>query len=89
MSITSTMDGYTTCLPREYYLDEGIFQEELRKVFAKQWLLVGHVSQIRTSGQYYVKQVGTESMIIARDREGRVWSSRILRSWRDFRRNDR
>lgn len=66
---------YSTCLSREYYFDEAIFQAELKQVFARQWLLVGHVSQIKAPGQFYVRQVGPESLIIARDRAGaiRAW----------------
>lgn len=61
-----------TALPREYYVSESIYQQELDKVFRRQWLLVGHVSGVKQVGQYYVKQVGPESLIIARDGQHRV-----------------
>lgn len=59
-------------LPREYYVSEAIFQRELEQVLYRQWLLVGHVSGARQPGQYFVKQVGPESLIITRDAQGRV-----------------
>ncbi|HUI61479.1 MAG TPA: aromatic ring-hydroxylating dioxygenase subunit alpha [Steroidobacteraceae bacterium] len=65
-------DSLVTNLPREYYFSEAIFEQELDKVLARQWLLVGHVSLVKNPGDYYVRQVGPESLIIARDRNGRV-----------------
>lgn len=70
--VTSQHDKYFTILPREYYVSEEIFQQELTKVLSRQWLLVGHASSVRKSGDYFVKQVGPESLIIARDQEGEV-----------------
>lgn len=61
---------FSTILPRESYLSEAIYQEELRKIFNRQWLLVGHVSSVKNPGDFYVKQVGPESMIIVRDPGG-------------------
>jgi phenylpropionate dioxygenase-like ring-hydroxylating dioxygenase large terminal subunit len=62
----------TTALPRDYYLSESIFQKEIEKVLARQWLLVGHVSQVRKAGDYFVKQIGSESLIILRDDAGKI-----------------
>jgi Rieske 2Fe-2S family protein len=63
---------FTTNLPREYYLSEEIFQTELRKVFCRQWLYAGRTSQVKEPGDFYVRDVGPESLIIARDQEGNV-----------------
>ncbi len=59
-------------LPRDYYVSDDIYQQELKKVFARQWLSVGHVSLAPNPGDYFVKQVGPESMIIARDKAGKL-----------------
>jgi phenylpropionate dioxygenase-like ring-hydroxylating dioxygenase large terminal subunit len=63
---------YFTSLPREYYLSEEIFREELAKVITRQWLYAGHVSMLPQPGSYYVRDVGPESLIITRDEAGRV-----------------
>lgn len=57
---------------REEYLSEENYQQEIKKLFHRQWLLVGHTSQVKNNGDYYVKQVGAESMIIARDHTGKL-----------------
>jgi Rieske 2Fe-2S family protein len=64
--------SYFTNLPREYYFSEDMYQQELDKVLGRQWLLVGHVSSVKKPGDYFVKQVGPESLIIARDQQGTV-----------------
>lgn len=61
-----------TNLPRDYYVSEAIFQEELRKIFQRQWLTVGHIGLLPNPGDFYVKQVGPESMIFIRDDTGRI-----------------
>lgn len=72
MNAPLTQAPIGTALPREYYVSQDIFDQELKQVFARQWLLVGHVSSVRRPGDYYVKQVGPESMIVTRDPSGRV-----------------
>lgn len=79
MSVTNGIDevqaddrSYSTNLPREYYVSPAIFEEEIRKVFHRQWLVAGHISLIPNPGDYYVKQVGPESMIFARDTQGDI-----------------
>jgi len=63
---------YVSNLPRDYYLSSEIFEQELRRVLSRQWLLVGHVSSVRDPGDYYVKRVGPETLIIVRDKSGRI-----------------
>jgi phenylpropionate dioxygenase-like ring-hydroxylating dioxygenase large terminal subunit len=61
-----------TALSREQYLSQAIYEAELKKIHCRQWLLVGHISLLKNPGDYYVKQVGPESLIIARDSSQRV-----------------
>ena len=71
--MTDTMPPrQVTALHRNDYLSQDVFERELRQVFAKQWLVVGHVSLVRSAGDYFVKQVGPESLLIARDKEMRL-----------------
>src|SRR5262245_19048767 len=64
--------GFVTSLPREYYVSEEIFQTELERVFERQWLFAAHVSQVPRPGDFVVRQIGPESLIIARDPDGRL-----------------
>jgi Rieske 2Fe-2S family protein len=59
-------------LPQQYFVSPQIFAEEQEKIFAKQWLLVGHQSQIVNVGDYVVQRVIGESLIVIRDKNQKV-----------------
>jgi Rieske 2Fe-2S family protein len=54
-------------LPQKYFVSQEIFAEEQKKIFLKEWLLVGHQSQIAKPGDYFVIEVAGESLIVIRD----------------------
>lgn len=62
---------YST-LPRQYYTSEQIFREETQRIFYERWLCVGRLEQIPNPGDYFVQQVGMESLIITKTRQGEV-----------------
>jgi Rieske 2Fe-2S family protein len=68
-------------LPQRYFVSPEIFAEEQKRIFAGQWVLAGHQSQIAKLGDYFVADVGPpsadsgvakESLIIVRDKNGKV-----------------
>jgi len=59
-------------LAQKYFVSPEVFAEEQKKIFAKEWLLVGHQSQIATPGDYIVQRVNGESLIIIRDKGGEI-----------------
>src|SRR6202166_3427452 len=59
-------------ISREIFIDDGIYAEELEKLFARMWLFVGHASQIKNPGDFFVSRMGEESVILCRDREGKI-----------------
>ena len=54
-------------LDQQFYVDEIIFKLDLENFFFKQWIFVGHVSRIPNIGDYFLLNVGNESIIIIRD----------------------
>jgi glycine betaine catabolism A len=54
-------------LEQKYFVSPEIFADEQRKIFSKQWVSVGHQSQIAKPGDYFVIEVGGESLIVIRD----------------------
>lgn len=52
--------------------DPEIYDLELQRIFAKTWLLLGHESEIRNAGDYIVRDMGEDQVIVTRHREGRV-----------------
>jgi glycine betaine catabolism A len=59
-------------LPQRYFVSGELFDEELEKIFARHWALVGHQSEVAEAGDFFLADVSGESVIITRDREGAV-----------------
>lgn len=56
-----------TSLPREYYLSDEILEREHERIFRKQWLYVAHGSELPSTGDYIVREVLGESVVLVRD----------------------
>ena len=54
-------------LPQEYFVSSETFAKEQEKIFAKHWLLVGHQSQLKKSGDFFLATIAGESLIVVRD----------------------
>lgn len=61
-------------LPAHYYTSEEIFAQELERIFYNRWVFVGRQEEIPHPGDYIVRTVGTEQLILLRDRQGAVRS---------------
>ena len=59
-------------ISREIFVNENIYEEEKAQVFARSWLYVGHESQIKKPGDFFVSKMGEESVILTRDQKGEV-----------------
>ena len=59
-------------LPRPFYTDPEILNEEFEQVFNHQWLFAGHVRQIPKIGDFFTYELGHESLIIVRDASNAV-----------------
>jgi nitrite reductase/ring-hydroxylating ferredoxin subunit len=69
---TGLVDLAAGQISREIFVNEEIYQQELERLFARVWLFVGHESQIPKPGDYFVSGMGEESVILCRDRTGKV-----------------
>jgi phenylpropionate dioxygenase-like ring-hydroxylating dioxygenase large terminal subunit len=52
------------------YTDPAIFQEELRKIWFRTWVYVGHESEVPNANDYVMKSIGPEPVIMTRDKSG-------------------
>src|SRR5947207_14977266 len=59
-------------LPQKYFVSPDIFVKEQAEIFSKEWLLVGHQSQIAKSGEYFLAQIAGESLIVGRDQKSAI-----------------
>jgi fatty-acyl-CoA synthase len=54
------------------YTDPHIFEEELEKIFYSTWIYVGHESEVSEPGDYCLKRIGRQSVILCRDEDCQV-----------------
>jgi Rieske 2Fe-2S family protein len=57
-------------LEGRYYASEEQFQADLEQIFFESWICIGRSEQIAEPGDYFLYNLGNESLIIVRDRAG-------------------
>jgi Rieske 2Fe-2S family protein len=67
---TTTFQQGSRTLPRDYYTAEATLAEERERVFARGWNCVGRVSSLASPGDYVVREIAGESLIVLRDGRG-------------------
>src|SRR3954454_2857278 len=67
-ALTETFAPGAKTLPQRYFVSGELFEEELEKIFARHWVMVGHQSEVAQAGDYFVRDVANESIIILRDK---------------------
>jgi len=59
-------------LPQKYFISPEVFAQERSKIFSKVWLLVGHQSQLKKSGDFFLVTIAGESLIVVRDQKSEI-----------------
>lgn len=54
------------------YTDQSIFAEELRKIWYRTWVFVGHESEVPQPNDYVRKRLGLQDVIMTRDKDGEL-----------------
>ena len=70
-TITTYQPGART-LPRELFVSPEVFAEERRRIFSRMWNIVGRASTLANAGDYIVRDIGGDSVIIVRNRAGEL-----------------
>ena len=69
---TSETQSVATTLPARYYTDPEFFRDELERFYCQRWICAGRSDQIPAPGDYFLREVAGESVIVTRDRENRL-----------------
>lgn len=59
-------------LPPSAYIDADFYNWEVEHIFKKQWLCVGHVSQLPNPGDYFNITLLNEPIVVVRSKDGEV-----------------
>ena len=57
---------------RKAYVDAELFELEMERIFERLWVYIGHESQVKQPGDYYLAQVGRQPMVMTRDHDGKI-----------------
>jgi glycine betaine catabolism A len=66
------VEHVATTLPAKYYTDTALFKDELERFFCRMWVCVGRTDHIPNVGDYFLRNVAGESIIVTRDDDGAV-----------------
>jgi phenylpropionate dioxygenase-like ring-hydroxylating dioxygenase large terminal subunit len=59
-------------IPLFVYSDPDVYRLELERVFGRVWLFVAHESELEEEGAFVVRQMGEQSVIVARGDDGEI-----------------
>ena len=68
---TASLDHAYT-IPASWYINEGLYDLELKTVFSNNWLLAGRRDQLQKPGQYVTTDIGTEPIVVVRDNDSTI-----------------
>ena len=61
-------------LEQQFYTDEAIFRAEMERIFRRGWLFAGHTFQIPRPGDYFTYEIDTESIIVTRGHDEKIYA---------------
>ena len=70
--VDSLVEPNGATVSREIFVDQAIFDAEQEKIFTRAWLFIGHESLIPKPDDFFVSRMGTESVVLTRDRAGQI-----------------
>jgi len=70
--MSTQVQPLATTLPSRYYTDPEIFRGEIERFYCQSWVCAGRADQIPNPGEYFLREVAGESIIITRDNDQSV-----------------
>lgn len=59
-------------LPQDFYVDPALYEADIEAVFGTEWLFACNACEIPKPGDYLTLEIGVNSVVVLRDREGDV-----------------
>ena len=67
-----TLSRLEPSLPSRSYFDPEQYQRELEAIWYRNWLCIGRIEELSEPRDYKVVEVGSQSILVTRDHEGRL-----------------
>ena len=71
-SIKDLIDSEKGIIDRRIFSDRGIYDLEMKNIFARSWQFVAHKSQIKEFGDFLTTYIGEDAVIVARAKDGSI-----------------
>lgn len=64
------IDPETGQIDRRIFIDQAIYDEEMSKIFARAWLMIGHTSLVPHVNDFFHTYMGEDPVLLTRDAQG-------------------
>ena len=68
----NVVDAEKGVLDRRVFVDQGVYEDELEKVFGRAWLMVAHKSLLPNPNDFFLSYIGEDPVIVTRDAKGEI-----------------
>jgi len=62
----------SSMLPAAVFSNDEVFAAEMKNIFGRNWVFLGHVSEIPNTGDYVLRRIGLDPVIVVRDDSGEI-----------------
>ena len=59
-------------MPARFYTDSDIYELEKESIFYKNWIYVGHISQLKNPGDYFTSTIHEQNIFIIKSKTGEL-----------------
>ena len=79
MSVSASLpSSLKSTLPGRYYADPAVFAWEQARIFEATWFAVARSADLASPGSFRTAEVGRESVIVIRGRDGALRAGPVL-----------
>jgi len=65
-------DAARGVIDRRIFWEREIYELELERIFARTWVFIAHESQLPHTGSFLTTKIGSDAIVVVRDRDGEI-----------------